>query len=61
MNMKEEYRVKSEGSPKGSAKAGGDRSPWIGAGARKRREGASRSRTINCARGRMIERAEAHG
>ena len=27
VNMKEEYGVKPKGSPKGSAKAGGDRSP----------------------------------
>ena len=61
MNMKEEYGKKPKGSPKESAKAGRDRSPWIGAKVWKRWEGTSRSCAINCAHGRMIGRAGAHG
>ena len=61
MNMKKEYRTKSEGSPKESAKAGRDRSLWIGTAVRKRWEGVSRSCAINCTHGRMIGRVGAHG
>ena len=61
MNTKEEYRKKAEGSPKERAKTDRDRSLCVGARVQKRQKSTSRSHTINCTCGRIIERAKAHG